>query len=73
MADALPYYCQLDYPIDLKDRMNPLWGPIYALSAVELKAKGEYLYKMLRTDRIQVSNLPAEAPIYLVPNVHSKG
>jgi hypothetical protein len=38
IADALPSYHTFDHAIDLKDGMNPHWGPIYALSIVELKA-----------------------------------
>jgi hypothetical protein len=38
MADTLPPHHTFDHAIDLKDRPDPPWGPIYALSIVELKA-----------------------------------
>jgi hypothetical protein len=73
MVDALLPHRPLYYAIDLKDRMDPLWGPIYALSIVELKALGECLDEMLRTGKIQLSKSLAGAPILFIPKAHGKG
>ena len=73
MADALPPHRTFDHAIDLKDRTDPPWGPIYALSAVELNALREYLDEMLRTGKIRPSKSPAGAPILFVPKPHGKG
>jgi hypothetical protein len=73
MADALPLHPTFDHGIDLKDRTDPPWGPIYALSVVEQKAVHEYLDEMLRMGKIQPSKLPVEASILFVPKAHGKG
>jgi hypothetical protein len=36
MADALLPHRIFDHAIDLKDRTDPPWGPIYAIFAIEL-------------------------------------
>jgi hypothetical protein len=55
MADILLLYYTFDHTIDLEDGTDSPWGPIYALSTVELKAQGKYLDKMLRTGKICLS------------------
>jgi hypothetical protein len=73
VADALlPYRC-FDHAIDLKDGMDSPWSPIYALSAVELKALCKYLDEMLRTDKIQLSKSLARAPNLFIRKAHGKG
>jgi hypothetical protein len=72
MADALPPHRTFDNAIDLKDVTDPPWGPIYALSAVELKALREYLDKMLRTGKIWPSKSPPGAVILFVPKAYAK-
>jgi hypothetical protein len=52
MADALPPHRSFDHAIDLIDRPDLPWGPIYPLSAVELKALREYLDQILGTGKI---------------------
>jgi hypothetical protein len=52
MADALVPHRIFDHAIDLKDGTDALWGPIYALSAVELKARHKYFNEMLRMGKI---------------------
>jgi hypothetical protein len=73
MADALPTHHTFDHAIDLKDGTDPPWGPIYALSIVELKAGDEYLDGLLRTGKIWQSKSTPGAPIVFVPNAHGKG
>jgi hypothetical protein len=73
MADALPPHHTFDHAIDLKDGTDPPWGPIYALSIVELKALHEYLDEMLRMGKIWPSKSLAGAPILFVPKAHGKG
>jgi hypothetical protein len=41
-ADARPPHHSYDHGIDPKDSKQLPWGPIYALSEVELKALREY-------------------------------
>ena len=38
----LPLYSSFDHAIDLKEGAQPPWGPIYALSEVELEALKEW-------------------------------
>jgi hypothetical protein len=73
MADALPPHCTVDHAIDLKDSTDPPWGPIDALSAVELNPLHEYLDEMLRIGKIWPSKSPIGAPILFVPKAHWKG
>jgi hypothetical protein len=73
MADALPSRHTFDHASDLTDRMDPPWGPIYALSTVELKAQREYLDKMLRTRKIQPSKSLVGDPILFIPKAYVKG
>jgi hypothetical protein len=73
MADALLPHRTFDHAIDLKDGTDPPWGPIYALSTVELKALHEYLDEMLRTGKIRPSKSLAGAPILFIPKAHGKG
>jgi hypothetical protein len=73
IGEALPPHHTFDHAIDLKDGTDSPWGPIYALSAVELKAPNEYLDKMLRTGKIRLRKLPAGAPILFIPTAHGKG
>ena len=69
----LPPHSSFDHAIDLKEGAQPPWGPIYALSEVELEALKEYLEGMLRTDKIRPSKSPAGAPIQFVPKPHGHG
>jgi hypothetical protein len=73
LADALLPHHTFDHAIDLKDRTDSPWGPLYVLSTVELKALGEYLDEMVRTGKIHLNNPPAGAPILFVPKPHRKG
>jgi hypothetical protein len=70
MADALPPHHTFDHASDLKDRMDLPWGPIYAVSAVELKARHEYLDEMLRTGKIWPRKSLAGAQILFVLKAH---
>jgi hypothetical protein len=57
----------------LKNGTDPPWGPLYALSVLELKAQDKYSDEMLRTGKIRPSKSPAGAPILFVPNAYRKG
>jgi hypothetical protein len=72
-ADALPPHRRFDHAIELKGEEQPPWGPIYALSEMELKVLREYLDDMLRTGKIRPSKSPAGAPILFVPKSHGRG
>ena len=72
-AQALPKHRSFDHAIDLEPGAQPPWGPVYALSEVELQALREYLDEMLRTGKIRPSKSPAGAPILFVPKAHGRG
>ena len=42
-ASRLPEHRPYDCPIDLQPGKDPLWGPIYSLSHVELKVLRDYI------------------------------
>jgi hypothetical protein len=46
---------------------DPLYGPIYALSAIELEALQNYLDSSLEKGWIRKSTSPAGVPILFVP------
>ena len=69
----LPPHRSFDHAIDLKEGAQPPWGPIYALSEVELEALKEYLEEMLRTGKIRPCKSPAGARILFVPKPHGRG
>jgi len=69
----LPPHRLFDNSIDLKEEVQPPWGPIYTLSEVELEALKEYLEGMLRMGKIRPSKSPAGAPILFVPKPHGRG
>jgi hypothetical protein len=73
MVDALPPHCSFDHAIDLKDRTDPPWGPIYVLFAVQLRALHEYLDDMLRRGKIRLSKSLAGALILFVSKAYGKG
>ena len=57
-----------DHAIELKDGATPPWGPIYPMSAYQLKELNKYLHKMFAKGKIVHSKSPAGAPILFVPN-----
>src|SRR5437879_11600229 len=61
-----------DHEIKIKEGEEPPWGPIYPLSAMELKELRKYLDKMLRQGKIQPSQSPTGAPILFVPKADGK-
>ena len=65
-ADRLPEHRLYDCPIDLQEGACPPFGPLYALSAPELKALRVYLDENLEKGFIQPSKSPAGAPILFV-------
>ena len=62
-AATLPDHGQHELSIDLVERAQPPWGPIYPLSATELKVLREHLDKELANGWIRPSKSPAGAPI----------
>jgi hypothetical protein len=72
-VDTLLPYRSYNYAINVKEGKELHWGPIYALSEVELKALREYLDKILSIGKIQPSKSPAGAPILFVPKPYRRG
>lgn len=73
VADRLPDHRDWDHAIDLVEGAKPPWGPIYALSEVELEALRKWLDEMLEQGKIRPSKSPAGAPILFVPKAHGRG
>lgn len=65
-ADTLPPHRLYDHRINVQDNAHPPFGPIYSLSAAELKALREYLDKNLAKGFIRPSESSAGAPILFV-------
>ena len=65
-ASSLPKHQPWDHNIPLQPNTQPPFGPIYALSEVELKALREYLDENLSKGFIRHSSSPAGAPILFV-------
>ena len=59
----LPAHGPHDLGIDLEPGKTPPFGPLYSLSADELKLVHDYLVDMLARGLIRVSNAPCGAPI----------
>lgn len=72
-ADRLPEHREWDHAIDLVEGAKPPWGPIYALSEVELETLRKWLDEMLAQGKIRPSKSPAGAPILFVPKAHGRG
>lgn len=65
-AEKLPQHTLYDHAIVLEGDAQPKFGPIYPLSAVELKALDEYLQKNLANGFIRPSTSSAGSPILFV-------
>ena len=61
-----------DHPIDLKPGAEPLWGPIYPMSAYQLDTLDKYLKEILKQERIVHSQSPADTSILFVPKPDGK-
>jgi hypothetical protein len=72
LADAQLAHRSFDHAIDLNDGTYPPWGPIYTLSAVELKALRDDLDEMLRPSKIWSSTSPGRALIFFIPKANGK-
>ena len=59
----LPAHGPHDLGIDLEPGKQPPFGPLYSLSADELKLVHDYLVDMMAKGLIRVSNAPCGAPI----------
>ncbi len=55
-----------EYAIELVEGKQPPYGPIYALSPVELETLKNYIKFYLKTGFIQPSKSPAGAPSFLI-------
>lgn len=64
---SLPKRQPWDHKIDLEPGKEPPWGPLYPLSAEELKAEREWLDKYEKKGWIRKSKSPAAAPTFFVP------
>lgn len=65
-AEQLPEHSTYDHTIPLESGTKPPYGPIYSLSATELKALDEYLKENLAKGFIRPSSSPAGSPILFV-------
>ena len=66
-AKSLAPRWTFDHMIDLKEGAEPLWGPIYPMSAYQLSQLDKYLKEMLVQEKITDSQSPYGAPILFVP------
>ena len=66
-ASKLPLDTKIRHTIPLEGGMSVSFGPIYPLSAEELRVLREYLEKYLARGWIRKSESPAGAPILFVP------
>jgi hypothetical protein len=71
-AEMLAPRRTFDHAIELKEGAVPPWGPIYPMSAYQLKELDAYLKKMLKQGKITPSKSPAGAPILFVPKPDGK-
>lgn len=65
-ADTLPPHRPYDLSINLEPNTAPPYGPLYSLSAVELKELSDWLDDNLNKGFIRPSQSPAGAPILFV-------
>ena len=72
-AEEIPPHRSFDHTIDMVERKEPLWGPIYALSEKKLGVLREFLGTMLKSGKIRPNKSPAGAPILFVPKDHGQG
>ena len=66
-AAGLPFETKIQHTIPIEEGKDVAYGPIYALSAEELRVLREYLDKYLARGWIRKSESPAGAPILFVP------
>jgi hypothetical protein len=62
-ADKLPPHRDCDHKIELKPDTTPPWGPLYNMSAEELKVLRKWLTENLEKGFIRASTSPAAAPV----------
>ena len=63
-ADALPKHRPgYDHTIELVEGKAPTWGPLYSMSADELKMLKAYIEKMVDKGFIRASSLSAASPV----------
>lgn len=69
---SLPKRQPWDHKIELEPGKEPPWGPLYPLSAEELKAEREWLDKYEKKGWIRKSKSPAASPTFFVPKPNGK-
>ena len=63
-ADVLPMHRpRYDHSIELMEGKTPTWGPLYSMSADELKVLKEYIKKMIDKGFIWASSSSAASPV----------
>jgi hypothetical protein len=65
-ADKLPPHRPYDHKIPLEDGFQPLFGPLYSLSRLELQELKRWLEENLSKGFICASSCPAATPILFV-------
>ena len=65
-ADQLPEHRPYDHRIDLVPGAQPTYGPLYAMSVMELKALRKYLTENLQKGFIRPSTSPVSSPVIFV-------
>ena len=64
-ADVLPKHRpRYDYAIELMEGKIPTWGPLYSMSADELKVLKAYIEKMVDKSFIRASSSSAASPVF---------
>jgi hypothetical protein len=72
-TEKLPKHRSYDHAINLLPGTQPLWGPVYPLSKLELKTLREFLNTALKSGKISLSRSPAGAPILFVLKAEDRG
>ena len=65
--EALPKHQAWDHVIPIEEGKSPPFGPLYQLSAKELKVLKEYIDERLKRGHIRPSKSPAGSPVLFVP------
>ena len=73
MANALLPHRSYNHAIDMKDREQPPWSPIYVPSEKEVLVLKEYLKEILDLEKIHPSKSPMGAPILFIPKPYGRG
>ena len=72
-ASVLPKHGPYDHAIELKEETTSPWGPIYALTEMELEELRKWLKKMTEMGVVRPSRSSCSSPMLFVPKGHSRG